>query len=104
MRPLLERDKSNTNEVTRLPEKSTTIFEYNLCAENKQQENSCTQNVYQVGKIGEDPNRDACVSMVCHVASTSCYQRLRTEEQLGYIVQAALLTPLAWLSPTLCIV
>jgi len=81
-------EKISKREVTKLAEKSTTIFEYNLCAENSAQENSCTQNVYQVGKVGLDANRDACLSLVCHVASTSCYQRLRTEEQLGYIVQA----------------
>jgi len=74
--------------VTKLPEGSTTIFEYNLAAENPAQENCCTENIYQVGTVGEDSKRDACLAIICHVAGTSAYQRLRTEEQLGYIVQA----------------
>jgi len=74
--------------VTMLPEGSSTIFEYDLAAENPAQENSCTENVYQIGPVGEDSKRDACLSLICHIAGTSAYQRLRTEEQLGYIVQA----------------
>eukprot|EP00929_Paragymnodinium_shiwhaense_P102157 TRINITY_DN65344_c0_g1_i1.p1 TRINITY_DN65344_c0_g1~~TRINITY_DN65344_c0_g1_i1.p1 ORF type:complete len:1087 (-),score=246.83 TRINITY_DN65344_c0_g1_i1:518-3778(-) len=77
--------------VTKLPTQSEgppTIFEYDLAAQNPAQENCSTQNVYQVGPLGDDPLRDACLEFVCHLASTSAYQRLRTEEQLGYIVQA----------------
>jgi len=77
-------------EVIRLPNGRPTIFEYDLAAENPAQENNCTQTLYQVGVIGEDDQRDACVALVCHLASTSMYQRLRTEEQLGYIVQAGM--------------
>jgi insulysin len=77
--------------VTKLPTGKTTIFEYDLAAENPAQENCCTQNVYQVGSSGTEPEdfkRDACLIVVCQVAGTSAYQQLRTEEQLGYIVQA----------------
>merc|ERR1712039_20994 len=66
------------------------VFEFDLAAANPAQENSCTQTLYQVGRIGENDQRDACVAVVCHLASTSMYQRLRTEEQLGYIVQAGM--------------
>mmetsp|Transcript_39873 Transcript_39873/g.59437 ORF Transcript_39873/g.59437 Transcript_39873/m.59437 type:complete len:435 (+) Transcript_39873:28-1332(+) len=76
-------------QITKLPAGSETIFEYDLGAENPAQENSCTQNVYQVGPVGEDLARDAALSMICHIAGNSAYQRLRTEEQLGYIVQAS---------------
>lgn len=76
-----------SREVTRLLPQSTVIFDYDLGAENPAQENSCTHNVYQVGLLG-DPSRDACLHFLCHVASVSCFQALRTEQQLGYIVQA----------------
>jgi len=68
--------------------RSSTIFEYDLVAENPTQENCSTENIYQVGPTGEDSVRDACLALVCHMAGTSAYQRLRTEEQLGYIVTA----------------
>lgn len=70
------------------PGGGASVFEYNLAAENPAQENCCTQNIYQVGPLGEDAKRDACNAMVAHIASTSCYEQLRTQEQLGYIVQA----------------
>ena len=35
-------------EVTMLPQGATTVFEYDLAADNPAQENCCTQNVYQV--------------------------------------------------------
>lgn len=82
--------------VTKLPH-GCTIFEYDLGAENPSQENSCTQNVYQVGLVCEDARRDACVSVLSHIASTSAYQRLRTEEQLGYMVHAGL-----WAEQNVC--
>lgn len=74
--------------ITKLPGGVITTFEYDLAAENPAQENSCTQNIYQVGVVGEDLKRDACLSLMCHMAATSAFQQLRTEEQLGYIVQA----------------
>jgi len=84
-RPL---EDSPRRAVTRLDEGSVLVFERDLAAESPAQENSCTQNVYQVGVLGEDCRRDACLSVLCHLASTAAYQRLRTEEQLGYTVQA----------------
>jgi len=74
-------------EVTKLP-LSTTVFEFDLAALNPAQENSCTQVVYQVGKTNEDLKRDACISLACHIGHVSAFQKLRTELQLGYIVQA----------------
>jgi insulysin len=74
--------------VTKLPAGVTTVFEFDLAAENPAQENCCTQAIYQVGACLEDYKRDACLSFACQVANTSAYQQLRTEEQLGYIVQA----------------
>eukprot|EP00405_Crypthecodinium_cohnii_P010873 CAMPEP_0206432954 /NCGR_PEP_ID=MMETSP0324_2-20121206/8252_1 /ASSEMBLY_ACC=CAM_ASM_000836 /TAXON_ID=2866 /ORGANISM="Crypthecodinium cohnii, Strain Seligo" /LENGTH=1096 /DNA_ID=CAMNT_0053899141 /DNA_START=101 /DNA_END=3391 /DNA_ORIENTATION=+ len=74
--------------VARTPCDRPLIFEYDLGAENPEQENSCTQNVYQVGTFGTDQVSDACLSIVTHIAHASAYQKLRTEEQLGYIVQA----------------
>lgn len=74
-------------EVTKLP-KSTTVFEFDLAALNPAQENSCTQVVYQVGKTQEDFRRDACLSLCCQIGHVSAFQKLRTELQLGYIVQA----------------
>jgi len=74
--------------VTKLPAGVTTIFEFDLAAENSAQENCCTQAIYQVGNGCEDFKRDACLAFACQVATTSAYQQLRTEEQLGYIVQA----------------
>jgi len=73
-------------EVTKLP-LGTTIFEYDLAAQNPAQENCSTQNIYQVGPSNEDLRRDACVSLACHIAHVSAFQKLRTEQQLGYIVQ-----------------
>jgi len=77
-------------EVTRLPagDSNATVFEFDLAAENPQQENCCTETIFEVGPVAEDPHRNACLSIVSHVASTSAYDRLRTKEQLGYIVQA----------------
>eukprot|EP00933_Yihiella_yeosuensis_P038391 TRINITY_DN32328_c0_g1_i1.p1 TRINITY_DN32328_c0_g1~~TRINITY_DN32328_c0_g1_i1.p1 ORF type:complete len:661 (+),score=125.69 TRINITY_DN32328_c0_g1_i1:97-1983(+) len=75
-------------EVTKLPLESATVFEYDLAAQNPAQENCCTQNIYEVGPVHEDPHRDACITLACHIAGVSCYQKLRTEEQLGYIVQS----------------
>lgn len=75
------------HQVTRLPV-GETLLEFDLAAVNPSQENSCTQNIYQVGGLGEDATRDAALALVCQIANTSAYQRLRTEEQLGYIVQA----------------
>lgn len=78
--------------VVRLPAGPATIFEYDLASDNPSQENCCTQNVYQVGTIEEDRQRAACCAVACHLAGTSCYDRLRTQEQLGYTVQAWALT------------
>lgn len=75
-------------EVTKLPKESTTVFEFDLAKLNPAQENCCTQVVYQVGKTNEDFKRDACLSLSCHIAHVSAFQKLRTELQLGYIVQA----------------
>lgn len=77
-------------EVIELPERTSVIFEYDLAADNEEQENSSTQNIYQVGPMGEDLDRDACLVLVCQMAGNSMYQRLRTEEQLGYVVQAGM--------------
>lgn len=74
-------------EVTKLP-LGTTIFQYNLAAQNPAQENCCTQNIYQVGVAEEDVHRAVCLVVVGHIAGTSAYEKLRTKEQLGYIVQA----------------
>jgi len=76
--------------VTELPVGSETVFEYDLASQNRAQENSCTQNIYQVGPTGVDARRDAALALICHMAGTSAYQSLRTEEQLGYLVQAGL--------------
>lgn len=75
-------------EVTKLPLKAVTVFEYDLAAKNPAQENSCTMNIYEVGPYGEDEKRDACLAMVSHISATSAFSRLRTDEQLGYVVQA----------------
>merc|ERR1712113_905875 len=77
-------------EIVALPERRSTTFEFDLAAVNPAQENNCTQNIYQVGVVGQDSRRDACTALICHLASTSMYQCLRTEEQLGYIVQAGM--------------
>ncbi|CAE8650341.1 unnamed protein product [Polarella glacialis] len=84
-------------EVTKLPVGSTTIFEYDLAAQNPAQENCCTQNIYEVGPTNVDLHRDGCVSLLCHMASVSAYDRLRTKEQLGYIVQSS-----AWVESHVC--
>jgi len=73
--------------VTMLPLGKTTVFEFDLVAKNPAQENCCTTNIYQVGEAFEDIHRDACVAVFTHICSNSAYTRLRTEEQLGYIVQ-----------------
>ena len=39
--------------------------------------------VLQVGPTNEDFRRDACVSLACHIAHVSAFQKLRTELQLG---------------------
>eukprot|EP00927_Polykrikos_kofoidii_P005304 TRINITY_DN12106_c1_g1_i1.p1 TRINITY_DN12106_c1_g1~~TRINITY_DN12106_c1_g1_i1.p1 ORF type:complete len:1135 (+),score=186.34 TRINITY_DN12106_c1_g1_i1:27-3407(+) len=75
-------------EIVCLPAGTCTVFEYDLAADHHVQENSCTLNIYQVGPLGENLKRDACLDLVTHLASTSAYQQLRTEEQLGYSVQA----------------
>eukprot|EP00931_Biecheleriopsis_adriatica_P031421 TRINITY_DN18431_c0_g1_i3.p1 TRINITY_DN18431_c0_g1~~TRINITY_DN18431_c0_g1_i3.p1 ORF type:complete len:1119 (+),score=279.20 TRINITY_DN18431_c0_g1_i3:68-3424(+) len=75
-------------QVTKLPSGSTTIFEYDLAAVNPAQENCCTQNIYEVGPTNEDLHRDACVTLACHIAGVSAFQKLRTQQQLGYIAQA----------------
>ncbi|CAE7775584.1 IDE [Symbiodinium microadriaticum] len=84
-------------EITQLPLNSTTVFEYDLAALNPAQENCSTQVVYQVGPTNEDLSRDACVSLVCRIAHVSAFQRLRTELQLGYIVQA-----FPWVNEHIC--
>ncbi|CAE7420757.1 IDE [Symbiodinium natans] len=84
-------------EITQLPLGSTTIFEYDLAALNPAQENCSTQVVYQVGPTNEDFRRDACVSLACHIAHVSAFQKLRTELQLGYIVQA-----FPWVNEHIC--
>lgn len=84
-KPLPQPPKRN---VLKLPCDGTTVFEYDLAAKNPAQENCCTENVYQVGVTIEDKRRTACLVVVCHIAGTSCYDQLRTKEQLGYIVQA----------------
>jgi len=76
--------------VMQVPEGKTVIFECDLAADNPLQENNCIENVYVVGPGGEDLKRDACLTMVSHMASVSAFQKLRTEEQLGYIVQSSL--------------
>jgi len=81
-------EEVSRRKITKLTAGTSTVFEYDLAAKNPAQENCCTQNIYQVGAVGVDAKRDAALSVICHVASTSCYQRLRTEEQLGYIVQS----------------
>ncbi|CAE7368573.1 IDE, partial [Symbiodinium pilosum] len=93
-KPLKELRKK---EITQLPLKSTTVFEYDLAAENPAQENCSTQVVYQVGPTNEDFRRDACVSLTCHIAHVSAFQKLRTELQLGYIVQA-----FPWVNEHIC--
>ena len=40
-------------------------------------------DVMQVGPTNEDFRRDACVSLTCHIAHVSAFQKLRTELQLG---------------------
>lgn len=75
-------------QATKLPASTTTVFEYNVGAENPAQENSCTQNVYQIGPVGIDLERDACLNIICRIASASAFEKLRTQEQLGYIVFA----------------
>jgi len=82
-------DKIPRPDVVQLPAASTCVFEYDLAADNPAQENSCTKVIYQVGELSIDTRRDAALSLICHVAGNSAYQRLRTEEQLGYIVTAA---------------
>eukprot|EP00439_Symbiodinium_sp_Y106_P073270 s1796_g13.t1 len=84
-------------EITQLPLNSTTVFEYDLAALNPAQENCSTQVVYQVGPTNEDLSRDACVSLACRIAHVSAFQRLRTELQLGYIVQA-----FPWVNEHIC--
>lgn len=36
--------------------------------------------------VGEDVRGSVLLDLLSHCASTSAYQRLRTEEQLGYVV------------------
>ncbi|CAE8604139.1 unnamed protein product [Polarella glacialis] len=76
-------------EVLQLPESSTTIFQLDLEKDNPEQENSCTWNLYQLGPLAEKPKLEACLALVCHVAESSAFQQLRTQEQLGYIVEAS---------------
>jgi len=87
----------HSREVTQLPAGRPVVFELDLAAKNPAQENSCTQNIYQVGSLHEDWCRDACTLLLGHMAGTSAYQKLRTDEQLGYIVQAG-----AWIEHHVC--
>ncbi|CAJ1432825.1 unnamed protein product, partial [Effrenium voratum] len=79
--------KLRKKEVPKLP-LGTLVFEFDLAKLNPAQENCCTQVVYQVGPTNVDLQRDACVSLCCHIGHVSAFQKLRTERQLGYIVQA----------------
>lgn len=87
----------NAREVTKLPAGSAVTFELDLTTKNPAQENSCTQNIYQVGPLHEDWRSDACTLLLGHMAGTSAYQQLRTDEQLGYIVQAGV-----WIEHHVC--
>eukprot|EP00928_Gymnodinium_smaydae_P079255 TRINITY_DN63228_c0_g1_i1.p1 TRINITY_DN63228_c0_g1~~TRINITY_DN63228_c0_g1_i1.p1 ORF type:complete len:1189 (-),score=221.31 TRINITY_DN63228_c0_g1_i1:30-3209(-) len=80
-----------THNVVLLPPAATkaVIFDFDLEPANPLEDNSATLNVYQVGPYGEDTHRDACLMMVSHLARTSAFTQLRTQEQLGYIVHAA---------------
>ncbi|GBG31508.1 Insulin-degrading enzyme [Hondaea fermentalgiana] len=52
--------------------------------------NSAVEIVYQIGPVLEDPATEAALRVVAHICQEPCFNRLRTEEQLGYIVFSGL--------------
>lgn len=78
------------NEVVLLPPQPqhVEVFEYDLEETNPLEENSAILNVYQVGPFFQDTHRDMCLTMTAHLADTSAFTQLRTQEQLGYVVNA----------------
>eukprot|EP00512_Aurantiochytrium_limacinum_P014203 CAMPEP_0171572964 /NCGR_PEP_ID=MMETSP0961-20121227/4470_1 /TAXON_ID=87120 /ORGANISM="Aurantiochytrium limacinum, Strain ATCCMYA-1381" /LENGTH=1056 /DNA_ID=CAMNT_0012127979 /DNA_START=31 /DNA_END=3198 /DNA_ORIENTATION=- len=48
--------------------------------------NSAVEVIYQIGAINDDPVTEAALRIFGHIAQEPCFNRLRTEEQLGYIV------------------
>ncbi|EKU21330.1 insulysin [Nannochloropsis gaditana CCMP526] len=66
---------------------------YQTPGPNPEEDNSATEVYIQCGPThlsGGDTKSDVILDVLSHMASTSAYQRLRTEQQLGYIVFAFL--------------
>jgi insulysin len=57
---------------------------YRMAGFNKEEPNSCTVSLYQIGAVEVDTN--AALSVLSHLLQEPAYSILRTEEQLGYIV------------------
>lgn len=80
------------NSVVLLPPEpqGVTVFDFDLEAVNPVEENSAIANLYQVGPVGKDLQRDASLFVLAHLADTSAFDQLRTKEQLGYVASAGL--------------
>ena len=69
---------------------------------NETDSNSCVLNVYQVGAV--DVIDNAKLSLLQHLLREPAFNRLRTEEQLGYIVHTALKTSGDIIKGWLCLI
>jgi insulysin len=63
---------------------------YQLHGPNPSEDNSALEVHLQVGHTDPSHEEDVLLDLTNHLAYTSAYQRLRTEEQLGYIVFTSL--------------
>jgi insulysin len=65
-------------------------FFYRFAGFNESDTNNCLATIYQIGPI--DINTTAMLALLHHLMKEPAFHELRTEEQLGYIVQTTIKT------------
>ncbi|KAM3567734.1 hypothetical protein VYU27_010125, partial [Nannochloropsis oceanica] len=88
--PLYDGEQPEERAVV-LPANTTLV--YQTAGPNPEEDNSAAEVFIQCGPThltGGNTKDDVILDVLAHVASTSAYQKLRTEQQLGYIVFAFL--------------
>lgn len=63
---------------------------YRFAEYNKENTNSCVENLFQIGSV--DFKTNAVLSFLMHIIQEPAFNELRTNEQLGYIVHSSIKT------------
>ncbi len=80
----MKREEVPPINLLKLAPGSYIVYEREL--ENKENENSCLLSYFQAGKAPCTLEEEMVASVLFEILNEPCFTKLRSEEQLGYIV------------------